>query len=93
MIVKIASERQARISAEATALREEMLTKCGEAVETFGDNVSGYALVVWDKEGNLRSAYNAAQGPVAASLVPTFVSDALNRHVAVMLAKIEVAQG
>jgi hypothetical protein len=34
----------------------------------------------------MRSAYDAAHGPIRAPLVPTFVADALNRHFAVMLA-------
>jgi hypothetical protein len=35
----------------------------------------------------MRSAYDAAHGPIRAPLVPTFVADALDRHVAVMLAR------
>ena len=46
----------------------------------------GFALVVWDKEGHLRSSYNAARGPIRAPLVPTLAADALNRHIAIMLA-------
>jgi hypothetical protein len=34
----------------------------------------------------MRSAYDAARGPIRAPLVPTLVADALNRHVAAMLA-------
>jgi hypothetical protein len=34
----------------------------------------------------LKLAYDAAHGPIRAPLVPTLVADALNRHVAVMLA-------
>jgi hypothetical protein len=37
----------------------------------------------------MRSAYNAAQGPIGPALIPTLVADALNRHVAVMLARNE----
>jgi len=44
-------------------------------------------LIVWGKDGDMRTAYNAAQGPIGPDLVPTLAADALNRHVAVMLAK------
>ena len=51
---------------------------------------SSFALVVWGKNGDMKTAYNAAEGPIGPALVPTLVSDALNRHVAVMLAKDEI---
>jgi hypothetical protein len=60
-------------------------------VDQLGDEISGFAIVVWDKKGDLRSAYDATRGPIGPALVPTLVSDALNRHVAVKLAEERLA--
>lgn len=51
-----------------------------------GSGIAGFALVVWDERGDMRTAYDATRGPIGPALVPTLVSDALNRHVAVKLA-------
>jgi hypothetical protein len=58
----------------------------------MGDDIAGFALVVWDAEGNLRSSYDTTRGPIRPPLVPTLASDALNRHVAVMLASVRDAE-
>jgi hypothetical protein len=71
---------------EARELRAALFQRCRAAIEQMGEDISGFALVVWDHEGSMRSAYDAARGPIRAPLVPTLVADALNRHVAVMLA-------
>src|SRR6185312_2826790 len=83
--IKLVAERKARASLDAKLLREELFEKCRTAIDQV-DDVAGFALVVWGKSGEMRTAYNAAQGPIGPALVPTLVADALNRHVAVMLA-------
>jgi hypothetical protein len=88
--IKLVAERKARASLDAKLLREELFEKCRTAVEEV-DEIAGFAVVVWGKDGEMRTAYNAAQGPVGPALVPTLVADALNRHVAVMLAVNEKA--
>jgi hypothetical protein len=87
-VVNLVSERQHRAAKDLAELREELLEKCCSAITELGD-VAGFALVVWDSRGEMKSAYNAAQGPIGPPLVPTLVADALNRHVAVMLARNE----
>lgn len=87
-VVNLVSERQRRNARDAAQLREELVEKCGCALSDI-EHIAGYALVVWDSRGDMRSAYNAAQGPIGPALVPTLVADALNRHVAVMLARDE----
>ena len=74
-----------RRTSAAKELRGALFQRCRAAIEQMGDDISGFALVVWDREGNLRSAYDASNGPIRAPLVPTLAADALNRHVAVML--------
>ena len=87
-VVNLVSERQHRAAKNLAELREELLEKCRSAIAEL-DDVAGFALVVWDSRGEMRSAYNAAQGPIGPALIPTLVADALNRHVAVMLARTD----
>jgi hypothetical protein len=72
-------------------MRKSLFERCRAAVDQLGDEISGFAVVVWDKQGDLRSAYDATRGPIGPALVPTLVSDALNRHVAVKLAEERLA--
>jgi hypothetical protein len=72
-------------------MRKSLFARCRAAVDQLGDEISGFAIVVWDKQGDLRSAYDATRGPIGPALVPTLVSDALNRHVAVKLAEERLA--
>lgn len=86
-LVQLTTEKAARSERDAELLREDLFEKCNSAVDGLGDNVAGFALIVWGKDGDMRTAYNAAHGPIGPGLVPTLAADALNRHVAVMLAK------
>lgn len=56
------------------------------AIEKHGGDIGGFALVTWDMRGNAQSAMLDDVGPIAMALVPTYVHDALNRHVAVTVA-------
>lgn len=58
-------------------------------LSAFGDDVAGFALVTWDMRGGAQSAFLTVNGMVSASLMPSFVHDVLNRHVAVDLAQRE----
>lgn len=78
------SERRKR---EAQAVKECLFARARAAADQMGDDIAGFALVVWDRSGDLRSAYETTYGPIRPALVPTLVSDALNRHVAVVLAE------
>ena len=71
----------------ANGVIAELERRVTEAGAESGPNLAGFALVTWDMRGEMRSAYLAADGPFAPSLVPTAVHDALNRHLAVVLAK------
>ena len=72
-------------------MRQSLFQRCRAAVDQLRDDISGFAIVVWDNKGDLRSAYDATRGPIGPALVPTLVSDALNRHVAVKLAEERLA--
>lgn len=49
--------------------------------------VAGFALVTWDTRGDAHSVYCTDSGPVGHRLMPAFVHDALNQHVAVSLSQ------
>lgn len=89
--LKIVSDAQRK--AHAQEIRAGLFQRCRAAIDQLGDDVAGFALVVWDNEGNMRSAYDASRGPIRATLVPTLAGDALNRHVAVMISAAREAQG
>ena len=72
--------------------RAALFKSCRAAIDQMQDDIAGFALVVWDDEGNLRSSYDASRGPIRPPLVPTLAADALNRHVAVMLAAAKRAE-
>ena len=79
--------------AEARELRRILYARCRSACDQAGDEIAGFAIVVWDARGDMKSAYDAARGPIGPALVPTLVSDALNRHVAVKLAECQISNG
>jgi hypothetical protein len=50
-----------------------------------GDEIAGFAFVTWDMRGEATSGYMTEVGPIGESLMPAFVKDALQRHLAVVL--------
>lgn len=84
-LIDLESEKTLREEREAERSRSDILAKCAAAIEAM--DVAGFALVVWNKSGEMRTVYDASNGPIGPALLPTLASDALNRHVAVMLAK------
>lgn len=71
----------------ATSIRRNLFRHCRTALDEHGDDLAGYALVTWTRDGALHSAMDARHGPIREALVPTLVGDALNRHVAVQIGK------
>ncbi|WP_024275839.1 hypothetical protein [Hyphomicrobium sp. 802] len=90
-LVDLDAERLLRAERDAELARAELLAKCEAAIEAVGNDVAGFALIVWNGNGEMRTVYDASKGPIGAALLPTLASDALNRHVAVMLAKDDAA--
>lgn len=56
-----------------------------------GDTLAGFALVTWDHRGECVTAFSSGGSPVGRSLVPGYVSDALNRHIAIVVASERTA--
>lgn len=90
-LINLELERTARAAREAELLRADLMAKCAAAIDAVGADVAGFALMVWNKEGEMRTVYDASNGPIGPALLPTLASDALNRHVAVMLAREDAA--
>jgi hypothetical protein len=72
---------QARRSG-AKRLRSHLYEDCRALVDGLGGDVSGYAIVAWTSEGELRSVYHTGRGLIRPAIIPVLVHDALNRHVA-----------
>ena len=89
--VRLSEVRDEQKRTAGRDMRQSLFERCRAAADQLGDNISGFAVVVWDNQGDLRSAYDATRGPIGPALVPTLVSDALNRHVAVKLAEERLA--
>lgn len=86
--IRLQAVAAARDGDEAKARRAELYRQCRQLLSRADGQIAGFALVLWDREGNLWSAYEASgKGPIGPALVPTLVSDALNRHVAVDLVR------
>jgi len=81
-IVRIDDAVTARREAEAKDVRKMLFAHCRAILEELGEDVSGFAVVAWSRDGELRSALDTGYGPIRAALIPTLAGDALNRHVA-----------
>lgn len=75
-----------RKHADAKNARRSLFEACRTIGEALGDDIAGYAVVAWSRDGELRSAYDPGHGPIKAPLIPTLAGDALNRHVALDMA-------
>lgn len=91
-LVSLDVERALRAEREAELARVDLMEKCEAAIDAVGNDVAGFALIVWNRDGEMRTVYDASKGPIGPALLPTLASDALNRHVAVMLAKEEASE-
>lgn len=68
----------------SSGVLQQLQDRVAEATAEHGQSLAGFALVTWDMCGDIRSAYEADNGPVRMALMPAIVHDALNGHVAVV---------
>src|SRR5579883_2503073 len=80
VILKEVAENGRRL--EAKRLRSHLFEDCRTLVNELGGDVSGYAIVAWTPEGELRSMYHTGRGPIRPAIIPVLAQDALSRHVA-----------
>lgn len=76
----------------ADACRSYLTGEAESCCVLLGDDIAGFALVAWDRRGECRSALWTEEGPVGLALAPSYVGDALNRHVAVHLSQTAEAE-
>jgi hypothetical protein len=67
---------------EAKRVRSALFEDCRSLVTELEGDVSGYAVVAWTPQGELRSVYCTGKGPLRPAIIPVLVQDALSRHVA-----------
>ena len=49
---------------EARDIRAALFAQCRSLLSELGDDVSGFALVAWTRQGELRSAFDTGYGPL-----------------------------
>jgi hypothetical protein len=80
--------------ADAKAVYTRLKTHIKDFSEVLGEDIGGFALIMWNKEGSTQVDLSADIGAIGPSMVPVFAHDALNRHVTVvMLEENEVLPG
>jgi hypothetical protein len=91
--LSLVTAANARRQDEARQFRARLFAQCRKIINELGDDASGFAMVVWDRSGELRSAYDTGLGPLRPGIIPTLAGDALNRHVALDMAPPVRAEG
>jgi len=76
----------------AERLVEQIKAQADRALDEFGASLSGFAITVWDARGGARTAVNCQEGPIASALIPSFVHDAMNRHINVVFLQNSVSE-
>jgi hypothetical protein len=89
-LVEIGQSSSQKIAKELTEnMREELEELC----ERFSNSLSGFVMICWSNIGETALAFNADNGPVADSLVPTFVHDVISRAVTVKVTERRALSG
>lgn len=78
--VKLSIIRSEKNHAAAKDMRREMFGHIRGLVADAGEDIAGYAIVVWDKDGYNWSTLKSG-GPIKSRLAPTFIHDAIQQHV------------
>ena len=65
----------------ARRVREKARRALEECEASLGDRLSGFALVAWGRRGAPVTAYMTTEGPIHPLLVPSYVANALDRHI------------
>jgi hypothetical protein len=86
--VEVLSETR---KAQALDMVDALCERATAANAALDGDLCGYALVCWDRSGNAHTVYQAG-GMIGMALIPTFAADALNRHVAVDLARMSTGE-
>lgn len=66
-------------------IQRQLGRSVSRSVNSFGKEIAGFALVVWDEKGSCSSSLCTETGPISAALAPVYVQDAINRHVSLLM--------
>lgn len=80
-IVRLSLVRDERKALEAKLVRASIFDCGRDVVRILGDNISGFALVSWDRKGSVSTALDCGYGPITRRRIPSFCLDALQQHV------------
>lgn len=86
-IIRLVQVRNERKAAEARNVRENLFAGARSAAADHGDDFAGFALVSWRRDGGMHTSIFTGYGPIADSLVPAQVHDALQRHLTIEIAE------
>jgi hypothetical protein len=80
-IVKLSVIRNQRKAAEAKSIRSDLFASARNITRDIGDDIGGFALIVWRRNGEACSAINNCYGPLRGRSLPSFCRDAISTHV------------
>lgn len=69
----------------ARAVRRELFKVLRMSLRSQGDDLAGFAMVLWDRRGEPDSNFLTKAGPIGRAMMPNYVKDALERHVTMNL--------
>lgn len=86
----VRAERQmAQTKRHAREMRSDLFKAARGMLRQAGDDIAGYALIVWDKDGDTGSKYKRIGGPIGRRAIPLHAANVLNQHVAADMADDE----
>jgi len=86
-VVKLSVVRNQRKAAEAKSLRSDLFNSARRISSAMGDEFGGYAIVAWERNGDVYSSINNSYGPIRGRALPSFCRDAISAHVTLDIAK------
>jgi hypothetical protein len=90
-VVRLIQFRNERKAAEAKHMRGDMHSAVRQVCRDLGEELSGYALVSWTRRGETHTNINEGYGPFGWGSLPGQCHDAVNRHIAIVIANPDVA--
>ena len=86
-IVRLTLVRNQRKADQAKFVRRDLFRCARSQADERGDELSGFALISWDRSGSFKTALQHGYGPFGWTSIPEHMRDALQRHVSVELAQ------
>jgi hypothetical protein len=81
-VVKLSVVRNRRVKDNVKVIKDDLLDSVKKSLVQLGDDLAGYALVMWAKtDGDPVVSYNADMGPIGPGMLVSHVNDALSRAI------------